>query len=223
MTAAFTPGDKASPDDRGWSVVLPASGHRIHLAIAGQKTGPAVVFEADLFGCAADFGWLQAALAPTARSLAWDHAGSGLSGDVEGPRDARAIVADLSELLITLDETRPVVVVAVGQGACTAQLLARTHPERLAGLVLVDALPAAAMLDPIGQASLRLRHMAAAVSPTAARIGLMTVLTPLTSDPIGLPAEAAQELRPEERSEEEEEGRRRREGRRSTDSWSARA
>jgi pimeloyl-ACP methyl ester carboxylesterase len=89
------------------------------------------------------------ALAETNRVCRYDRPGTVVPGEpraitdrstpVPMPRTAGDSVADLHALLQAAEVPGPYVIVAHSWGGMIGQLYARTHPEEVAGLVLVDA------------------------------------------------------------------------------------
>lgn len=73
---------------------------------------------------------------------AYDRAGYGGSDAAEGLRDASNVVEELRAVLAASGHTPPYVLVGHSLGAMYVRLFARTHPEEVVGLVLVDGTPA---------------------------------------------------------------------------------
>jgi pimeloyl-ACP methyl ester carboxylesterase len=93
------------------------------------------------------------AVAPYYRTLALDHRGHGDSAwDVERRYDHETMVEDLERATAALGIER-LVIVGHSLGGRVATLFAARHPERMAGLVLVDVGPE---LDPRGVLRIRL-------------------------------------------------------------------
>jgi pimeloyl-ACP methyl ester carboxylesterase len=131
-------------------------GRRLFLVCRGQGS-PTVILEAgagndadtwDTVGLPANAG--QTAVLPGVaaftRVCAYDRPGTLLDPDhpsrsdpVPGPRDARAMVADLHALLDAAAILGPYVFVGHSFGGLIARLYAATYPDAVAGLVLVDA------------------------------------------------------------------------------------
>ena len=182
------------------TIAGPAGPRRLHIRLKGVASGPLVMFEADAYGCAADFAWLQNALAADVASLAYDGPGLGppdaQSMDVVlAPRDSATIAQDAASLIEALGAQGPVIVVAIGQGACHAHLLARQRPDLIAGLVLLDAPPPFSLEHPAARQVVALRQAQGRLGVAVARSGLLSAMGRLAPDPIGLPAMAAQERR----------------------------
>jgi pimeloyl-ACP methyl ester carboxylesterase len=102
---------------------------------------PTVVLIAGRNDTALSWGPVLAALAGRRRAVAYDRAGLGDSDSDRQLLSAERTVADLSRLINTLGPG-PCLVAGHSLGGLLALLLAATHPDQLAGLVLVDpALP----------------------------------------------------------------------------------
>jgi pimeloyl-ACP methyl ester carboxylesterase len=116
-------------------------GRRLHVHCKGDARGPAVVFEAGLSQYTAEstYSKAQDLIAPFARTCTYDRAGLGWSDPVDGPRTQQDMVEDLHKLLAAMRLTGPVVIVGHSMGGLLARLYAKTYPEQVAALVLVDA------------------------------------------------------------------------------------
>ena len=109
-------------------------------------TGPTVIFEAGLGDTAAV--WDGVAVPPGFGRFAWTRAGYGLGvdlligqfwpGDADGRRTGAEVTVQLDQALAEAQETPPYVLVGHSLGALYALDFARTHPEAVAGIVLVD-------------------------------------------------------------------------------------
>lgn len=123
---------------------------RLRLVCAGPQAGPLVWLEAGAFGFSADFADLQAALAQEGiRSCAYDRAGLGFSDPGPRPRDSAAIVTDLERLMTAVGIDEPLVLLGHSMGGQHVRLFATRHPERVAGIVLVDAATPEAVQIPL--------------------------------------------------------------------------
>jgi pimeloyl-ACP methyl ester carboxylesterase len=140
------PNDRPAP--RGSFIDL--GGRRIHLVRSGPAMArPTVLLEAGSFGFSADWAVVQAQLAARGvRSLAYDRAGLGLSDAGPQPRDGAAIALDLERLLAAAGEAGPFVLVGHSMAGLHVQLFAGRNRDRVAGVVLVDAITAGAASDP---------------------------------------------------------------------------
>jgi pimeloyl-ACP methyl ester carboxylesterase len=172
-------------------------GRRLRIVRAGPEGArPLVVLEHGAFGCAADWAVVQDRLAAKGfRSLAYDRAGLGHSEPGPVPRDGRAVVSDLAALLRALDERQRVVLVGHSMGGLMVRLFALTHPDRVLGVVLVDAVTPDVMKLPAGPAGVRSFGRLLKITRVAARAGLMRPISWLTHNLIGLSGEAKREKR----------------------------
>jgi len=172
-------------------------GRRLRVVRAGGGAAqPLIVLEHGAFGCAADWAVVQQRLAAKGfRSLAYDRAGLGHSDPGPQPRDGRAVVGDLAALLRALDERNPVVLVGHSMGGLMVRLFALTHPDRVLGVVLVDAVTPDVLRLPTGPGVVRSFWRLLRVARFAARFGLMRPVSLFTHNLIGLTGEAKVEKR----------------------------
>ena len=113
-------------------------GHRLHLWCTGNGA-PAVILDTGLGGSIAGWGFVQPEVARFTRACSYDRAGMGYSDPGPSPRTARRISSELAELLARSGIAGPVVLVGASIAGFGVRVFASDHPERAAGLVLVDA------------------------------------------------------------------------------------
>ena len=118
--------------------LVDVGGHRLHLWCTGAGA-PAVILENGLGGSTAAWGFVQPEVARFTRVCSYDRAGMGYSDPGPSPRTARRIATELVELVDRGGIGGPVVLAAASSGGFNARVLASDHPDRVAGLVLVDA------------------------------------------------------------------------------------
>jgi pimeloyl-ACP methyl ester carboxylesterase len=118
--------------------LVDVGGHRLHLWCTGNGA-PTVILDTGLGGTTADWGFVQPDVARFARVCAYDRAGMGYSDRGPSPRTARRIANELAELLDRSGNTGPVVLVGASIAGFGVRVFASEHPDRVAGLVLVDA------------------------------------------------------------------------------------
>jgi len=118
----------------GWFEV---GGRRLFLRCSGHGS-PTVVFEG---GVTHHWFDLQNQVARFTRVCTWDHPNGPISRSdpAPTPRTARDFVADLHALLRTARVPGPYVLAGGSNGGLYTQLYASTHPDQVAGLVLIDA------------------------------------------------------------------------------------
>ncbi|PYR18212.1 MAG: hypothetical protein DMF94_20910 [Acidobacteria bacterium] len=112
--------------------------YRLHLWCTGDGA-PAVILDTGLGGSSADWGFVQPDVARFTRACSYDRAGMGYSDPGPSPRTARRIASELAELLVRSGIGGPVVLVGASIAGFDVRVFASDHPERAAGLVLVDA------------------------------------------------------------------------------------
>src|SRR5262245_61730807 len=113
-------------------------GYRLHLWCAGDGA-PIVILDTGLGGTSAGWGFVQPDVARFTRVCSYDRAGMGYSDPGPSPRTARRIESELAELLARSGISGPVVLVGASIAGFNVRVFASDHPERAAGLVLVDA------------------------------------------------------------------------------------
>ncbi|MCR5874432.1 alpha/beta hydrolase [Phenylobacterium sp. J426] len=176
--------------------LIDIGGRRLRAVRQGPAGGPLVVCEHGAFGCAADWAIVQEKLSDLGlRSLAYDRAGMGHSDPGPEPRDGRAANEDLSALLDAAGETEPFVLVGHSMGGLSSRLFALTRPERVSGLVLVDAVTPDALDLPGASAAVAAFGQLLRLASFAGRFGLMRPVSLISGNLIGLTGEAAPEKR----------------------------
>src|SRR5687767_5779622 len=113
-------------------------GHRLHLWCTGDGA-PAVILDTGLGGSSAGWGFVQPEVARITRVCSYVRAGMGYSDPGPSPRTARRISRELAELLARSGIAGPVVLVGASIAVFDVRVFASDHPERAAGLVLLDA------------------------------------------------------------------------------------
>jgi pimeloyl-ACP methyl ester carboxylesterase len=185
--------DRAQPRGR---MVPVGEGRVLRLVCAGPSTSqPAIWLEAGAFSGAADFGAIQQKLAALGyRSCAYDRAGLGFSPPAPGTRDAVAIARDLDALFRAVGETGPVVLVGHSMGGLYVRRFALEHPDRVAGVVLVEAATPEMLGQPGAAPFIAAFRNLSRTAAAAGRLGLAR-FSFLRPDRIGLPPAAAAEKR----------------------------
>lgn len=189
LMSLFAP---ATPPGR----MVDIGGRSLHMVCAGpaDAAGPLVVFEAGAFGLSADFGAVQEGLASQGlRSCAYDRAGLGRSDPGPRPRVSQAIVSDLEALLAASGEAGPYILVGHSMAGLHLRLFTARNPDKVAGLVLLDAAPPEAADLPIAKLWIGRFASISRLGGVAASLGLMKPLAPFIGDRIGLPPSAKSE------------------------------
>ncbi len=116
--------------------------HGRNLEIVDAGDGPTtVVFEAGLGDDWEHWNRVATDISEDTRVFAYSRPGYGASDETTTPRDPEHIVEDLHELLAQQKIAPPYVLVGHSFGGTYMELFARTHPDEVAGLVLVDSRP----------------------------------------------------------------------------------
>jgi pimeloyl-ACP methyl ester carboxylesterase len=118
--------------------LVDVGGYRLHLWCTGNGE-PAVILDAGLGGTSTGWGFVQPEVARFTRVCSYDRAGMGYSDSGPTPRTARRIANELGELLSRGGIAGPVVLAGESIAGFTIRVFASDHPDRAAGLVLVDA------------------------------------------------------------------------------------
>jgi pimeloyl-ACP methyl ester carboxylesterase len=146
-------------------------GRTLRCVVAGSSD-PLVVFEAGIGTAASMWVTVQRRVAEQTRTLAYDRAGYGGSSDDSRPRSLDRLAADLAAMMDEVEPTTAAVLVGASFGAPILHLFAQAHPERIAGLVLVDA----AVGDVFQQRQIRVVRMMFTVLAALSHVGLHTPL-----------------------------------------------
>ncbi|MCK9684470.1 alpha/beta fold hydrolase [Scleromatobacter humisilvae] len=117
--------------------IVDIGGRRLNLFCSGTGS-PTVVFESPSGGAAWDWWAVQPKVAAKTRACVYDRAGYGFSDASPRAADAEGAVGDLHALLQAAGVSPPYVLVGNSFGGAVAQLFAWTHPDEVAGLVLVE-------------------------------------------------------------------------------------
>jgi pimeloyl-ACP methyl ester carboxylesterase len=111
--------------------------HRLHLLEEGRGS-PTIILEAGLMSTNLSWTDIRRKLAESYRVVTYDRAGLGWSDLGPMPRTAERIVDELHSLLERAAISGPYVLVGHSFGGLTMPLFAARHPEKIAGMVLVD-------------------------------------------------------------------------------------
>ncbi|MDH3680217.1 MAG: class A beta-lactamase-related serine hydrolase [Acidimicrobiia bacterium] len=103
---------------------------------------PTVVFESGFGDGLESWAATSESAAQFSRVFAYDRAGLGDSDLADEPRDGLRLVDELRSVLSASGHQPPYVLVGHSMGGMYMELFARTYPDEVVGLVLVDATPA---------------------------------------------------------------------------------
>lgn len=112
----------------------------IHTIISGEENKKyTVILDAGLSCCSLDWFEIQPQVSEFARVLSFDRAGYGWSSTSPEPYTSRNVVDDLSLLLEKLRIKPPYILVGHSFGGLNMRLFASEYPEKVASLILIDA------------------------------------------------------------------------------------
>jgi pimeloyl-ACP methyl ester carboxylesterase/protein-S-isoprenylcysteine O-methyltransferase Ste14 len=162
-------------------------GRRLHLLCIGQGE-PVVLFEQSGFGNATSGSRARERISARTRVCSYDRMGMGWSDAGPGQASFDDLARDLAVLQDHAKIPSPLIVVASSIGGMTAETFARRFPERVAGLVFVDA--ANSEMVPIVERHSGLLKAGACIAAAAAHFGAIRLI-----DPFGLHADSSDEAR----------------------------
>lgn len=168
-------------------MLVDIGGRRLHLLCIGTGA-PTVIFEAAAFQTALSSSQARERLSSRTTVCSYDRSGMGFSDPAPGDVSTGDLARDLAVLQDRAQLTWPFVIVASSIGGLTAELFARQFPERVAGLVLLDAANSLS-LDARLESGDWVRR-AACASSALSRFGVMRWL-----DPFGLGRESTDAAR----------------------------
>ena len=156
-------------------MLVDVGGRRLHLICIGNGS-PTVLFEPSGFGNATSGVRARERISANTRVCSYDRIGMGWSDP--GPASVTAI--DLANDLAVLQDRAglgsPMVIVASSIGGLTAEAFARRYPERVAGLVFLDA--ANSLLASKASGWLGTAKAAACTASASARFGTIRLIDP---------------------------------------------
>jgi pimeloyl-ACP methyl ester carboxylesterase len=121
-------------------------GRRLHLIDTGNGA-PVVVFESGISASCLNWTRVRTEVSGFTRACAYDRGSLGWSDPADSPRMASRLVKELRTLLQAGGVPPPYVLVGHSFGGLLVAMYAAKHPDEVAGLVLVDPLPATEWLS----------------------------------------------------------------------------
>jgi len=168
-------------------VMVDMGGYRLHLVCTGEGA-PTVIFESSGHGNAMSHAAARASISQRTRVCSYDRQGLGWS---DGPASSLTPASLARDLAVLQDRAKlrgPYVIVASSIGGLTAERFALDYPERVAGLVFLDA--ASSEMTPHAARWMTSGTTAACGLAFAARFGVMHLV-----DPFGIGATDSDEAR----------------------------
>jgi pimeloyl-ACP methyl ester carboxylesterase len=117
--------------------LIDVGGHRLHVTCHGSGS-PVVVLESGIAASSLSWAIVQPEIAKFTRVCAYDRAGLAWSEAPSCPRTFETIVDELSAVLARVASRERFVLVGHSFGSFVVRAYATRHPDRVAGLVLVD-------------------------------------------------------------------------------------
>ena len=111
---------------------------RLHYVCSGTGR-PLVLFEVSGFSNSMSFVEARAGLSKRTRVCSYDRVGIGWSDRAPSTVPVSMLAKDLGKLLDVVSPSEPAILVASSIGGLPVEFFARQHPERVAGLVFLDA------------------------------------------------------------------------------------
>jgi len=135
-TAHAAPGDDVYA--RPGLIATARDGAKLNLVCMGRGS-PAVIFESGFLDWAPAWAVVQPRIAQFTRACSYDRTGSGFSGPTVGPVTLERTATELRDVLDSSGVQGPYVLVGNASGGNHARAFADLFPERVAGLIMVEA------------------------------------------------------------------------------------
>jgi protein-S-isoprenylcysteine O-methyltransferase Ste14/pimeloyl-ACP methyl ester carboxylesterase len=156
-------------------MLVDVGGRRLHLLCIGEG-GPIVLFESSGWGSAISSAGAREPLANRTNVCSYDRRGKGWSDGAPGVATAATLAQDLAVLQDRAGLRPPLLIVTASIGGLTTEMFARQFPERVAGLVFVDA--ASSLALPALASRARPITAAACTAGVLSHFGIVRLLDP---------------------------------------------
>jgi pimeloyl-ACP methyl ester carboxylesterase len=168
------------------------TGYKLHLHCTGfnQSDGLTIILESGLGSTTSTWARIQDEVSESARVCSYDRSGIGWSDTSPHPKDGTSIARELHELLQRAGVAGKLLLVGHSTGGLYARIFRAQYPERVAGLVLLDASNENQFSQtPDGEIQYRRLKGAYSLLPIAASVGLIR-LSPMCDLPEDFPSAA---------------------------------
>ena len=115
--------------------------NKVHLHCIG-KGSPIIIFDSGVGGSHLDWIKVQSRAGKLTQACSYARSGSGWSAMGIKPRTSKRIVDELTKILKIAKKEPPYILVGHSFGGLNMQFFARTKPEEVMGLILVDSIHA---------------------------------------------------------------------------------
>ncbi|MDH5591351.1 MAG: alpha/beta hydrolase, partial [Gammaproteobacteria bacterium] len=112
-------------------------GYQLHIHCLGEGT-PSIIIDTGLGDDSSDWLAILQQSAKITRTCVYDRPGYGWSDIGPKPRNSKRIAYELNLLLKQAQITPPYILVGHSFGGFNIRLFAESHPNKIAGLILVD-------------------------------------------------------------------------------------
>jgi protein-S-isoprenylcysteine O-methyltransferase Ste14/pimeloyl-ACP methyl ester carboxylesterase len=163
-------------------MLVDVGGRRLHLLCIGEGE-PIVLFEASGWGSSISAAGARERIASRTTVCSYDRRGKGWSDPAPGAATVAALAQDLAVLQDRAGLRPPLLIVTASIGGLTSEMFARRYPERVAGLVFLDA--ASSLSLPLLASRSHLVTAGACTAGILSHFGLIRLL-----DPFGLAGDA---------------------------------
>lgn len=164
--------------------LVDVGGYRLHLHVQGEaQSTPTIILEHGGVAMSSQWGWVQPALAPHTRVVAYDRPGMGWSDPAPDGLDAQTAVADLYSALQREGIQGPYLLVGHSMGGVMVRLFAQMYPDEVTGLVLVDPRD----VTPHELLTFGMDDSALLLVQTLSRLGVLRLSDAAAGDAAGLP------------------------------------
>jgi alpha/beta hydrolase fold len=120
--------------------LVDVDGHDLYVRCAGNGSPTVVYFTGWENGIAIDIATgIESALGPEFRVCSYERRNVRPSETVEGTQSPEDVIADIDGLLAALGEHGPFLLLGASFGGLVASAYAVAHPDRVAGMVLLDS------------------------------------------------------------------------------------